>query len=128
MGQARQRKLAPDLTPPVSCMPDDIKVSIALIARNFTFTAADSGGTCLARSVIGKAVLDLCGLPARIVSGGMLYRAGSHRVRDTLRFSMDTNQGGYIHGALCGHVWNEADGDIIDFSAGDWVDEAENLC
>jgi len=37
------------------------------------------------------------------------------------------NVGRLIDGGLCGHVWNELDGDIIDFSSGDWLGEAALL-
>jgi hypothetical protein len=54
----------------------------------------------------------------------MLYRGGFDRYRDTLRFCLANNLGGYFQGYLCGHVWSELDGEIADFSCADWVEES----
>lgn len=35
--------------------------------------------------------------------------------------------GGYYEGYACGHLWLEVDDDIVDFSSGHWVAEAETL-
>jgi hypothetical protein len=103
-------------------MPDDLKIDIAHVVRTFCLTGVDAG-TFLARAAIGHAVLHACGLPARLVPGGMLYRCGPHRRRDTLRFCLPDNRGGYLHTGndahLIGHVWVEVGDEIADFSVGD---------
>jgi hypothetical protein len=109
-------------------MPDDLKIDIAHVVRTFCFTGVDAG-TCLARAAIGHAVLHACGLPARLIPGGMLYRCGPHRRRDILRFCLSDNRGGYLHTGndayLIGHVWVEVGDEIADFSVGDWQAEAD---
>ena len=58
----------------------------------------------------------------------MLYRCGPHRRRDTPRFCLPDNRGGYLHTGndayLIGHVWGEVGDEIADFSIGDWQTEA----
>jgi hypothetical protein len=54
----------------------------------------------------------------------MLFRAGPHPLRDTLRFALPNNRGGFYQGVVIGHVWNECGHDLIDFSVGDWEAEA----
>jgi hypothetical protein len=119
------KRAAPDSFP---VMPDDLKIDIARVVRTFCFTGVDAG-TCLARAAIGHAVLHACGLPARLIPGGMLYRCGPHRRRDTLRFCLPDNRGGYLHTGndayLIGHVWVEVGDEIADFSVGDWQAEAD---
>jgi len=107
----------------VLALPDDIKISIADIVRHFEFTVQDCG-SCVARALIGDATFRTCGLSSRVVAGGMLYRAGHDPMRDTIRFCLMNQMGGYLHGKLVGHVWNEIDAEIADFSSGDWVNES----
>ena len=53
----------------------------------------------------------------------------SARRRDTLRFLMPGNYGGYLHTGndayLLGHVWVEVGDEIADFSVGDWQPETD---
>ena len=112
-------------------VPTDIKIDIAHVVRTFEFCGAD-WGTCLARAALGNATLIECGLTPRLVAGGMLYRVGPHRRRDTIRFCLPDNRGGYLApmdsaSYLIGHVWNEIGGEIADFSAGDWQAETDRM-
>jgi hypothetical protein len=75
-------------------LSDDITITIAHIVRTFEFTGSD-GGNCLARAVIGHATLRACGLRAKLVAGGLLYRAGPDPQRDTLRFCLSDGRGGF---------------------------------
>ena len=99
----------------VSCpvVPNDIKFDIASVVRTFEFGGMD-WGTCLARAAVGNTTLIECGLTPRLVAGGMLYRVGPHRRRDTIRFCLPDNRGGYLApmdsaSYLIGHVWNETE-------------------
>jgi len=108
-------------------LPDDIKMSIAAIVRQFEFRVKDRElvGSCFWRAILADAVFKSCHLNSRLVAGGMLYRAGYDPMRDTLRFCLPKNNlGGYLNDHLVGHIWNEIDGEIADFSCGDWVAEA----
>lgn len=120
MGEAKRRRLKAAVTLP----PDNsIKTDIAGIVSMFWFPEGP-GGACLPRACIGQAVLSACGIRSRVVAGSMLFRAGPHPTRDTLRFALPNNRGGVYQGAVVGHVWNEWGNDLIDFSVGDWQAEA----
>jgi hypothetical protein len=80
------------------------------------------------RAHIGQIVLDQCGISSELKIGAMLYRVGPHRRRDTLRFCQPNNLGGYRDDAyLCGHAWLRVNDDIVDFSTGDWHQDANAL-
>jgi hypothetical protein len=116
------------IAPLSTLLPDDIKASIGDIVRSFLLTSGRLNGTCVYRAVIADGVFKSLGLPARLITGGLMYRAGFHRERDVIRFALPNNLGGYHpDGWLCGHVWHQLDGEIIDFSSGDWVAESEAL-
>jgi hypothetical protein len=70
-------------------------------------------------------VFKTLGIASRMVAGSLLFRVGYDVDRDTLRFAMPNNRGGYYRDMLIGHVWNEVGGEIADFSAGDWVAESD---
>jgi hypothetical protein len=111
--------------------PTGIKIDIAHVVRTFEFSGAD-WGTCLARAAVGNATLIECGLTPRLLAGGMLYRVGPRRRRDTIRFCLPDNRGGYLDpmdntSYLIGHVWNEVSGEIADFSADDWQVETDRM-
>jgi hypothetical protein len=55
----------------------------------------------------------------------MLYRPGHDQVRDTMSYCGKRNTGYCVDGGMFGHIWNEVGNDLIDFSCGDWVHEAE---
>ena len=102
------------------------KTTISNIVRQFDFTHSEAGN-CAYRAVIGHHVLRRLGLEPRFVVGAMLYRAGKHRRRDTLRFCLPNNLGGYYQGFLIAHCWNEVGDEIVDFSAGDWQRESVSI-
>jgi hypothetical protein len=96
------------------------KQAIAALIRSFRF---DDSGMCMLRARIGQVVLGQLGIDSKLTAGSMLFRCGKHRVRDTLRFAAHgPNLGGYEEGYLAGHIWIEAQGKIVDFSCGDWMD------
>jgi hypothetical protein len=114
-----------------SVAPTDIKFDIARVVRTFDFSGAE-WGACLARAALGNATLIECGLTPRLLAGGMLYRVGPHRRRDTIRFCLPGNHGGYLApmdsaSYLIGHAWNEIGGETADFSAGDWQAETDRM-
>ena len=105
----------------------DLMEDIADCVRMFQVNGGEPGGNCVPRALIGQIVLRECGLNSRLVAGGMLYRVGKHRRRDTLRFCLPNNKGGYLGAHLIGHVWNEYADQLVDFSACDWKAEAEEI-
>jgi hypothetical protein len=111
MGEAKRRQMAAAKTFPLD---ESIKTDIAGIVSMFRF-AEVPGGSCVPRACLGQAVLAACGIRSRLVAGGMLFRAGPHPIRDTLRFALPNNRGGFYQGAVIGHVWNECEHDLIDF-------------
>jgi hypothetical protein len=102
-----------------SARPDDIKADIARVVRSIKFTGS-IGGDCLLRAGIGYVALGLLGFRPQVCVGGMLFRAGPDQFRDTLAFCGPGNAGQMIDDHFFGHVWLELDGDLIDFSCGDW--------
>ncbi len=101
-----------------SGMPDDIKADIARVVR-IKFT--DSiGGDCVLPAGIGYVTLGLLGFRPQVYVGGMLFRAGRDPLRDTLTFCGPGNAGQMIDDHFIGHVWLELDGELLDFSCGDW--------
>jgi hypothetical protein len=112
----------------VSMITQELRHDIADIVRLFEFRGGLPGGNCIPRAVIGHAVMRECGLESHLVAGALLYRVGKHRQRDTLRFCLENNLGGYNDDRqLVGHVWNEYSDQLIDFSSGDWCAEAEQM-
>jgi hypothetical protein len=101
----------------------DIKDDIAEVVRHLTLFAA--GGTSVQRAFVGHEVLSRLRSAPKLVYGSMLYRAGHDQVRDTMGCCGKRNTGYCIDGGMLGHVWNEVGNDLIDFSCGDWVDEAQ---
>ena len=92
------------IAPSSTLLPDDIKATIGDIVRAFRITGET--GTCVYRAVIADGVFRSLGLPVRMVTGGLIFRAGFHRERDVIRFALSNNLGGYHpDGWLCGHVW-----------------------
>jgi hypothetical protein len=120
MGETKRRRMTTAMKP---ALDDAIKTDIAGTVGMFCFPET-VGGSCVPRAIITHSVLLACGIPSRLVPGGMLFRAGPHPIRDTLRFSLPNNKGGFYGGVFVGHVWNEYGSDLIDFSVGDWQAEA----
>jgi hypothetical protein len=106
--------------PPLS---DSLKAAIADVVRGFDLSGLD-GGSCAMRALLGQETLRACHLRSKMVPGAMLYGAGSNQMRDTLSFCVAENRGGYHNGYFVGHIWNELGDDLLDFSSGDWVQEA----
>jgi hypothetical protein len=105
-------------------IPDDVKVDIARIVRRFEFDMPGEG-SCFWRARTGLLVLEECGIEAEMKAGGMLIRVGPHRQRDTMRYALHNNFGGYYNGWLVGHAWNQVGDEIVDFSVGDWDEDVE---
>jgi hypothetical protein len=77
--------------------------------------------------MIGYTLLQDLGLPAHLVFGSMLYRAGPDAMVDVMAYTGPHNTGCLIHGGMLGHIWIELGEDLIDFSCGDWQQEAKML-
>lgn len=106
-------------------LPQELRDDIAAAVRAVNVTQI--GGTCGVRAAIGHAVLRKIGLPAEMVFGSVLYRAGPDSFRDVMAYRDHDNLGRLHEWGMQGHVWLEWDGDLIDFSVGNWVKEAEIL-
>ena len=102
-----------------SAVPDDIKADICRAVLAIRFSGLD-GGMCLFRAYVGFLTLDRLGWQPTISCGAMLYRAGADPIRDVLAFCGPHNAGQLLDGHFLGHIWLEMDGELIDFSCGDW--------
>jgi len=124
MGEAKRRRELQERTRP---MPGDLQDDIANAARAVTMVPTE-GGYCVAINQLGYVVLRSCGLEPVMAMGSLIYRVGLDPVRDVVCFS-GPGGAGCMHGStLLGHLWLEMDGDIIDFSSGDWKMTTTALC
>jgi len=105
-------------------IPDDVKIDIAGIVRRFDFDLPGQGD-CVWRARMGLLVLNECGIDAEIKAGAMLVRVGPHRKRDTVRYALHNNLGGYYDGWLVGHAWNQVGDELVDFSVADWNEDVD---
>ena len=108
---------------PAPMIPHELKYDIARAVRAFTMTQA--GGTCMMRALTGNRLLNELGLPAHLVPGSVIYRAGPDPVADVVSYHGVGNVGYFTEGGLYGHVWNELRGEIVDLSTGDWRREGD---
>jgi len=102
-------------------MEADIKAwrdQIAAAVRSVSFWA--DGGTCALRMAMGHLALTHLGLKPRPVIGGMVFRAGPDEMMDTVPFCGGSNYAEIVNGRPLFHMWLDVDGDIVDFSCGDW--------
>jgi hypothetical protein len=119
-GRARTCKSAQPCGAPI---PYEIKTDIAKVVRSLALNA--QGGQCFFRAVIGFTTLQMLGFrQARPCLGGMVYRAGPDEVRDVMAFCGPNNQGCMYEGRFLGHYWIADRNDFIDFSVGDWRENA----
>jgi hypothetical protein len=127
-GRPRSHISPPAVTPTVE-IPYDIKVDIAKVVRSIDWVIQDglpNGGLCFFRSFTGCTVLHMLDFEsARPVLGGMVYRAGPDERRDVLAFCGPGNQGATVKGHFLGHYWIVDGNDFIDFSVGDWKENAK---
>jgi hypothetical protein len=114
------------ITPRVE-IPHGIKADISKVVRSLDFELPNSkGGLCFFRALSGCTVLRLLGFEsAQPALGGMVFRAGPDDRRDVLAFCGPGNQGCSVNGIFLGHYWIVEDDDYIDFSVGDWRENAE---
>ena len=122
--EARLQKDAGERIVPL--LPDDIKRDIAKVVRSIDWevnTCAGGpmrGGLCFFRAMSGWLTLKRLGITALPALGGMLYRAGPDEVRDVVAFCGPGNLGTVTPTGLLGHYFVMSDGNIVDFSPGDW--------
>ena len=91
---------------------------VAAAVRGVSMTML--GGTCWFRATIGAMALAHLGMRPQRMMGGMIFRAGPDERLDTVPFCGPSNHAQWIGDRPLFHVWLEVDGDIIDFSCGDW--------
>jgi hypothetical protein len=82
-------------------------------------------GCCFGRAATGHLVLTELGIPSKLVFGGLLFRAGPDPLRDLLCFCGPNGQGCVIAGKIFAHQWIQSGRNIVDFSVGDWREDAE---
>ena len=102
-----------------SAVPDDIKADICRVVRSIQFTGL-AAGACAFRAGVAYLALRLLGWTPHFCVGGVLYRAGPDAMRDTMAFCGQGNAGQMVYGHFVGHVWLEMEGELIDFTCGDW--------
>jgi hypothetical protein len=96
-----------------SAVPDDIKADIARVVRSINSSARSAAS--LLGAVIGFITLGPLGFKPQFCVGGMLYRAGPDRLRDTVPFRGPGNAGRLIDGQFVGHVWLRLDDELVDW-------------
>jgi hypothetical protein len=98
------------------------KDRITAAIRSVDAIAPISDDDCFFRAGCGLIALKVLHIEARIVAGGVFYRAGRDPERCTLSFASEDGGGTLLpNGKFAGHVWLETTtGDLIDFSPGDW--------
>jgi hypothetical protein len=117
----------PSTTQPFE-IPVDVKTDIAKVVRSVDWRPTiPEGGLCFFRAVTGWLVLTDLEIPATPALGGMVYRAGLDEQRDVLTFCGPGNVGCTIHGRFLGHYWVLSGNDFVDFSVGDWKENAYGL-
>jgi hypothetical protein len=95
---------------------DEKKCAIAKLVREIEFQGI-TGGTCWLRSLTGSIVLEHFDIKHQLVLGGLLYRAGDEPSDIVFFAGLEDNKG---HHPGLYHCWLESEGDLIDFSSGDW--------
>src|SRR5262245_46348702 len=114
-------------------VPDDIKCDIAKTVRSIDWTVVRDdpypfrNGLCFFRNVTGMVTLWKLGIAATLALGGMIYRAGPDEYRDVMAFCGPGNAGTKLPGGLLGHYFIISGDDIVDFSPGDWKQDAGAL-
>ena len=109
-----------------SGLPDRLKADIATVVQSVQVPNED-GGTCVLRAHLGMIVLNTLKLDLIMCFGSMLFRAGSHPVRDLVAFCKGDNDVGYVGDALFGHLWIEVGADLVEFSTNDWGRQAAGM-
>jgi hypothetical protein len=117
-GRSRRRSGPVMMVSINSAIPTDIKCDIARCVRAITWPHSEQD--CLTRALLGQWVLGVLGFDAQLTLGSLLFRAGPDPSRDVCAFHGPNNTGMLHANGLMGHVWLEMDGEIIDFTAGDW--------
>ena len=78
------------------------------------------------RAVTGQKASALLGVRSRLVFGAMLYRAGPDEMADVIAFCGPNNRARQLDGKVLGHYWLEAGAHLIDFTVGDWREQASD--
>ena len=102
-----------------SAIPAEIKRDIAGCVRAVQWDL--SGQDCLGRAKLGMHALRHLGFDPSLEIGSLLYRGGLDPVRDMIAFHTDGNVGALVDGCLFGHFWLSLNGEIVDFTSGDWA-------
>jgi hypothetical protein len=85
-GKQRQQQAGTQQTA-IFAVPEDLKIDIAKTVRTVDWRQViPDGGLCFWRNMTGVYVLTELDIPARLQSGGMIFRTGPDEVRDALAF------------------------------------------
>jgi len=123
MGEVKRRREAlnaPELT-------TELKQQIANVVRSVTLITSQTGGMCLFRALSGHVALTALGFQSSLMYGGCLFPAAPG---DLNILSMGGPGGiGMLSedGMLIGHVWLKVGTDLVDFSAGDWHVQSDEM-
>jgi hypothetical protein len=104
-------------------IPDDIKIDIAKVVRSVDWRSVIKDGYCFGRAATGHFLLTQLGIPAKLVFGGLVYRAGPDPSRDLLCYCDGYGYGCMIKGKIFAHQWIQSNNDLVDFSVGDWRED-----
>jgi hypothetical protein len=67
--------------------------------------------------MMGMMALTHLGIKSRLASGSLIYRVGPHELHDCVAFSGPGNMAAVPN---MFHMWLQAEGQLIDFTCGDW--------
>jgi hypothetical protein len=103
----------------------DVRKGIAMTVRAVDFDGVPYG-KCLLRALVGLEVLRHCKIDASLHIGSMLYRVGPDPYRDVVAFCGPGNAGFSVGDCAAFHAWLRVGDDIVDFSVGDWFEDAQS--
>ena len=98
-----------------------IKHDISRVVRSIEWVGSP-GGKCLFRALTGLIALKMLGIPADIALGGLIYRAGPDHV---VRFCGPDGLGTVGEHCLLAHYYLISGDELVDFSVGDWKENAQ---
>ena len=91
--------------------------------RSVDWRSVIKDGYCFGRAATGHFLLTQLGIPAKLVFGGLVYRAGPDPSRDLLCYCDGYGYGCMIKGKIFAHQWIQSNNDLVDFSVGDWRED-----
>jgi hypothetical protein len=108
-------------------LPVDVKTDVARFVRSLEWRAkGQQYGFCFFGAISALVTLTMLGVPATLVRGGMIYRAGPDPRRDVIAWcGPDNHLLLSTEETFFGHYWLVSGPDLIDFTVGDWRSDAK---